>query len=241
MLISQGSKFKAAMIVTEPSFSNHTDRPEPLAGRTVLQIIPSLDTGGAERTTLDIAAALAAVGARPLVATEGGRLVAELQARGGIWIPFPASRKNPLAIWRNAGAIAKLIVHEGVDLVHARSRAPAWSARIATQRGKVPFVTTYHGAYAAHSSWKKRYNSVMAMGDVVIANSRYTARLIAQSWPEAADRVAVIYRGTDLAVFSVASVPVDRVDALRRAWGSRLIGALFCCRGGLRRGKGKGC
>src|SRR5207244_5307042 len=65
-----------------------------LAGVTVLQIIPTLEAGGAERTTIDIAAALAEVGARALVATQGGRLVGELQARGGLWVPFPAASKN---------------------------------------------------------------------------------------------------------------------------------------------------
>lgn len=204
--------------IHSPLAPHAPDRQDVLAGRTVLQIIPSLDTGGAERTTLDIAAALAAAGARPLVASEGGRLIPELQALGGIWIPFPASRKTPLAIWRNARLLAELIRREHIDLVHARSRAPAWSARIATKRGNIPFVTTYHGAYGGHNRWKRRYNSVMAMGDVVIANSRYTAGVITASWPDAAERVAVIARGTDLAAFSPGAVSVERVNALRQAW-----------------------
>src|SRR5579872_6004597 len=98
----------------------------PLAGCTILQIIPELQSGGAERATIDIAAALAAVGARALVASYGGRMVSELQAKGGVWRPFPAKTKNPLAMYLNQRRLADLIREEGVALVHARSRAPAW-------------------------------------------------------------------------------------------------------------------
>ena len=79
----------------------------------------------------------------------------------------------------NARAIARMVAAEGVDLIHARSRAPAWSALLAARRARVPFVTTYHGAYNETNALKRLYNSVMARGDVVIANSRYTADLIA--------------------------------------------------------------
>src|SRR5918997_3037853 len=79
----------------------------PLAGRTILQIIPELDAGGAERTAVDVAAGLASVGARALVATEGGRLVGELQTKGGEWVPFPARSKNPLGMAFNARRLAK--------------------------------------------------------------------------------------------------------------------------------------
>ena len=121
---------------------------QPLAGATILQIIPALDAGGAERTTVDVAAALAAVGARALVATEGGRLVGEMQAKGGTWLPFPAASKNPLAMAVNIGRLASLCRREGVQIVHARSRAPAWVALGAVRRLKIPYVTTYHGSYS---------------------------------------------------------------------------------------------
>src|SRR3954467_2638913 len=101
----------------------------PLSGRTILQIIPELEAGGAERTAVDIAAALARAGARALVATEGGRLVGELQAKGGIWAPFPAGTKNPLAMLLNVRRLAKLCLDEGVALLHPRSRAGLGRAR----------------------------------------------------------------------------------------------------------------
>ena len=193
--------------------------PSPvLAGRTVLQIIPQLDTGGAERTTIDVAAALSECGARALVATEGGRLISELQAKGGIWAPFPARTKNPLAMAFNAIRLARLIEREGVDIVHARSRAPAWVAYGATRIAKRPFVTTYHGSYSGSSSLKLTYNSVMARGDVVIANSEFTAAAIAQLYPLARDRVHVINRGTDFRAFSPNAVDPGRVQRLRKSW-----------------------
>jgi glycosyltransferase involved in cell wall biosynthesis len=190
-----------------------------LAGRTVLPISPSLDAGGAERTTIDIAAALAAVGARSLVASTGGRLVSELQAKGGVLLPFPANTKNPAAMALNVARLARLIRSEGVDILHARSRAPAWVALGAAKLTGTPLVTTYHGAYGGRSQLKILYNSVMARGRAVIANSQYTASLIADMHAFAGPRVRVIHRGTDFRVFSPAAVEAGRIQKLRAAWG----------------------
>ncbi|ESR25889.1 glycosyltransferase family 4 protein [Lutibaculum baratangense] len=196
-----------------------SENPPVLAGRTVLQIVPDLEAGGAERTTVDIAAALVKAGARALVATTGGRLVPELEAAGGTHIAFPAATKNPARILANAGALSRLIRREGVDLVHARSRAPAWSGLIAARRTGVPFVTTYHGAYRSVGRLKNFYNGVMARGDVVIANSGFTQALILKRHPQAEGRTRVVYRGTDLSRFDPAAVAPERVAAMRRAWG----------------------
>lgn len=190
-----------------------------LEGRTVLQIIPRLDAGGAERTTIDVAAALVEAGARALVASEGGRLASELQAVGGVLLPFPAATKNPFAMALNARKLARLMIAERVDIVHARSRAPAWVALGAARIVERPFVTTFHGAYSGKSALKLRYNSVMARGDKVIANSHFTAELIVKHYPWARDRVEVIHRGTDLRVFSPGQVDGARVARMRQAWG----------------------
>jgi glycosyltransferase involved in cell wall biosynthesis len=112
-----------------------------------------------------------------------------------------------------------LIVDEGVDLIHARSRAPAWVALGACRRTHKPFVTTYHGAYGGRSSLKLRYNSVMARGDVVIANSQFTADAIERLYPFARGRLCVIPRGMDLSRFTLAAVDRGRVLRLREAWG----------------------
>lgn len=190
-----------------------------LSGRTVLQIIPRLDAGGAERTTLDVAEALVRAGARALVASEGGRLASELQAIGGVLLPFPAAAKNPLAMLFNVRKLARLIISERVDLVHARSRAPAWVSLGACRIAERPFVTTFHGAYGGASKLKLRYNSVMARGDVVIANSQFTADMIVRLYPQARDRLRVIPRGANLRTFSPAAVERARVARLREAWG----------------------
>jgi glycosyltransferase involved in cell wall biosynthesis len=193
-------------------------RKHPLAGCTILQIIPELNSGGAERATIDIAAALAAVGARPLVASEGGRMVSELQAGGGIWQAFPTRTKNPIAMMLNQRHLAELIHAESVDLVHVRSRAPAWVAFGATRRTGTPFVTTFHGAYSGSSTLKLRYNSIMAKGDLVIANSSFIAERIARLYPFAAEKTWVIERGIDFRLFNPSAVDPTRVQALRKAW-----------------------
>ena len=196
----------------------HVDR--PIAGKTVLQIIPELDSGGAERTTLEIADALVRAGARALVAAEGGRLVGELQALGGEFHAFPAATKNPLAMAGNVRRLASLIERQGVDIVHARSRAPAWVALGAVRRTHTPFVTTYHGVYSDRTAIKTRYNSVMAMGDRVIANSAYTARHILERYPAAHGRIVTIHRGVDQKLFAPEAVEPERVRTLREKWGA---------------------
>lgn len=190
-----------------------------LRGKVILQIIPALNSGGAERTTVDIAEALGEQDARALVASEGGRLVDELTRNGGVFMPFPASTKNPLSIWQNAARLEELCRRERVDLIHARSRAPAWSALIAARRLNIPFVTTVHGNHKSGSYVKRLYNSVMARGDAVIANSERTAQWIADHYPWASSKIVTIPRGTDLRGFSRAAVDEVRCDHLRAQWG----------------------
>jgi glycosyltransferase involved in cell wall biosynthesis len=186
---------------------------------TILQVVPRLDAGGSELATLEIAQALAPVGATALVVTEGGRMAQAIASAGGAIIGLPVARKDPLAMLANARRLARLIEDRGVDLVHARSRAPAWSALFAARRTGRAFVTTYHGAYGEVGPFKGLYNSVMARGDRVIANSRYTARLIEKRHAWAAPRIRVIYRGFDGTAFDPAAVSQAAVDRLRSAWG----------------------
>jgi glycosyltransferase involved in cell wall biosynthesis len=186
---------------------------------TILQIIPELDTGGAELSAVEIAEALAQAGARALVATEGGRLADRVRDAGAEIIPFTAATKNPLRMVANVRALEKLIGDRGVDLLHARSRAPAWSALGAARRTRVPFVTTYHGAYNESGRLKNLYNSVMARSDIVIANSGYTAKLIRTRYRTPEARLRIIHRGIDCDGFDPAAISEDRVAALRGQWG----------------------
>lgn len=185
----------------------------------ILQIVPELSAGGAERTAIEMAEAITLAGGRALVVSAGGRLEDELAEAGGELIRFPAKTKNPAAILFNATRLARLIRNRGVSLVHARSRAPAWSAYLAARKTHRCFVTTYHGIYNQEGRLKAFYNSVMARGDAVICNSQYTAKLVRERHPEAGDRVGVIYRGVDLIKFDSAAVSAERVRAIRERWG----------------------
>lgn len=186
----------------------------------VLQVLPALVTGGVERGTIEIAEAIRDAGLRAIVASQGGPMVAELEALGIRHATLPLRAKSPVAIWRNADALAALARQEGVALIHARSRAPAWSALMAARRMGAGFVTTYHGAYNEGFPGKRLYNSVMARGDRVIAVSHFIAELVRTRHGVPEDRLRVIHRGVDPRRFDPDSVPPERVAALRAAWGA---------------------
>lgn len=184
----------------------------------VLQVVPALDAGGAERSTIDIARALSAAGYRALVASRGGRLEGELRDAGGELVRMPLETKQPMKILANAWTLTKLVRAEHVAVIHARSRAPAWSALIAARRSGTPFVTTYHGIYNARTPLKRWYNSVMVRGDAVIANSEWTAEHIRSTYRVRPKILSVIHRGIDFAVFDPAKIDSGEVRALRGQW-----------------------
>ena len=187
---------------------------------TILQIIPELDTGGAERSTIEIAQAVTAAGGRALVVSQGGRLEPDLTAAGGELIRMPVATKNPYVIRRNAQRLAALAEQEGVDLMHVRSRAPAWSTLLASQSTEIPFITTYHGAYGEKGPIKRFYNGVMVRGRLVIANSHYTSDLIHTRYGTPREKIRVIYRGVD-PEFDPARITVERLLRMRSGWGVR--------------------
>jgi glycosyltransferase involved in cell wall biosynthesis len=199
-----------------------TPKPWPILmphNPVILQVIPALETGGAERTVIEVAEAIVKAGGTALVASEGGRLESEMVRAGGEIIHLPMGTKNPARMLANAQRLRRIIERRNVDLVHARSRAPAWSAWFAASRLNKPFVTTYHGIYNQKGRIKGWYNSIMARGDLVIANSHYTAGILKQRHGTPEGRVRVIPRGVDLERFSPAAVPPERVAALRERWG----------------------
>lgn len=184
----------------------------------VLQVLPSLITGGVERGTVEIAQAIAEAEAIALVASAGGPLVRQIERLGGRHITLPLTTKTPRGIWRNAAALEAVIRTNRVSLVHARSRAPAWSAWLACQRTGVPFVTTYHGTYTEGFPGKRLYNSVMARGRIVIAASQFIADLIHAQHRLDPSRIRVIPRGVDPAVFDPATVSGGRVAKMAEEW-----------------------
>ncbi len=184
---------------------------------TLLQVVPRLDTGGAEQTTLDIAAAVKAAGGRAIIASMGGRMETGL-ADGVQLEKMPVHSKNPLVILGNAVRLARLIRRHRVSLVHVRSRAPAFSALWAAKTTGAPLVATYHGVYNAKSALKRWYNGVMTRGRLVIANSDYTrAHVIAQHGMDP-ERVIAIPRGVDIARFDLGAVSPTRLRTLADAW-----------------------
>ena len=186
---------------------------------TLLQVVPELETGGAEQTTIDVASAVVRAGGKALVATRGGRMAARLEADGGRLAQMPVQTKNPLVMLGNAARLVDLIRREKVSIVHARSRAPAFSALWAAQATKTPFVATYHGVYGAKNSVKRWYNAVMTRGDLVIANSNYTRDHVLAEHHIDPDRIVSIPRGVDLERFNPSWVTPERVQGLREAWG----------------------
>ena len=192
--------------------------PASAADLAVLQVLPNLIAGGVERGTLEIAEAVVAAGGRALVASAGGPLVEPLERLGARHVTLPLASKNPARVIRNAGALARLVREEGVRILHARSRAPAWSALLAARRTGAHFVTTYHGSYNEGLPGKRLYNSVMARGERVIAISNFIAVLIRERHGTDPARLRVIPRGVDPAVFDPAAVAPGRLAALRAAW-----------------------
>jgi glycosyltransferase involved in cell wall biosynthesis len=186
---------------------------------TVLQIIPSLDAGGAEQACVDIAAGLAAAGHRAIVVSSGGVLAEKVLAAGGEFIEHPVASKNPATMLANALWLAQFIRNQKIDIIHARSRAPAWSAFWASRITRRSFITTFHAAYKFSGPVKKFYNSVMAKGDRIIAISDFIAAHIRKTYVVDAGRVRTIPRGIDLDAFMPEKVAEDRCAALRRAWG----------------------
>jgi glycosyltransferase involved in cell wall biosynthesis len=184
----------------------------------VLQVVPSLISGGAERGCVDVAIAIRQAGATSLVASEGGPMAHELERSGVTHLQLPLASKNPFTIRRNGARIADIIKQYGVDIVHARSRAPAWSAAAAARQTGAHFITTFHAAYSFSGEWKRRYNSVMATGERVIAISEFIAEHIRDNYEVDPGRIRVIQRGIDMKKFDPARVSHARIAALFRNW-----------------------
>jgi glycosyltransferase involved in cell wall biosynthesis len=192
----------------------------PSEGRppAVLQVIPRLVSGGAERGTVELAGALTSAGWNAYVASAGGPLEPIITGNGAIHLSLPLASKNPWVMRRNVGALARVIRDLDIDIVHARSRAPAWSAWAAARATGRHFVTTFHNAYGLGSRLKHRYNSVMAKGDRVIAISDFVADHVVSVYGVDGDRLRTIPRGVDLAIFDPRHVTGGRMASLSRQW-----------------------
>ncbi len=169
---------------------------------TVLQILPALESGGVERGTLEVARALVDRGHRSLVMSTGGRLVPQLEQEGSTHITAPVSKSHHLRALGFAWPLRAVLETEQIDVVHARSRHPAWVAWLACRalspRHRPSFVTTAHGLYSVN--W---YSAIMARGERVIAISDTVREYLLRNYPQfvSADRIPVIHRGIDPASY----------------------------------------
>jgi len=185
---------------------------------TVLQVLPALVTGGVERGAVDIAGAIVDGGGRAIVASAGGPMTHELTRLGAEHVKLPVDSKNPFIMWRNIRCLVDLVEAEKIDIIHARSRAPAWSSWFASRRTNKPFVTTFHGTYGNKNQIKYYYNSIMTKGEVVIAISGFIAGHIHQNYGVPTARITVIPRGIDLGKFDLTRISKERVVNQAKKW-----------------------
>lgn len=189
----------------------------------ILQVIPELGPGGAEQGCLDMAQAIQDSGGIALVVSQGGSRLHELARTGARHIDLPVKSKNPYRIYKNAQRLTHIIRDYGVNIVHARSRAPAWSAYLAWQKSKkagreVRFMTTCHAPYAHKSAAKRLYNSVMAKGERVIAISQFVADYLKNDYAVNPDLIKVIHRGVAMDKFHPTAVTPRRLISLTQKW-----------------------
>ena len=190
-----------------------------LAGATILQLVPALRDDPVGRAAVDIALTLLQSGARAIIAGDGGPLVGELRAFGGEWLPMPNDTFNPLRIRANTRQLAALIAAERIDIVHAHNAAAAWSAIAATNRQPVFLVTSFPDSLPGNSWPGNQFRGSLARGDRVIAPSSYVSHAMIARYKIPPDRITVIPRSIDTAIFNPSLIRPERIAALRRAWG----------------------
>lgn len=196
----------------------------------ILQVLPRLDSGGVERGTVEITAAIRAAGMKPLVASAGGALIPHVTHAGGEHITLPLDSKNYFTIRKNARRLLKIIKERHVSVIHARSRAPAWSAYYAAKWAGIPFVTTFHGIYGTGFFFKKLYNKVMVSGARVIAVSQFVREHILATYEVDESHIRTIPRGVDFNLFDEAKLIPDRIQQLTKAWQlyDNFVPIVFC-------------
>ena len=184
----------------------------------VMQIIPSLGAGGAEQGCIDVAAELVKSGAKSIVVAHGGHRIPEILRGGSIHIDLPVHSKNPFVMWRNISRLRKIIKDHDVDIVHARSRAPAWSAWKSVEGTKARFMTTCHAPFNISGDVKKFYNSSIARGERVIAISNYVREYLLKNYEIEDRNIRVIHRGVAIEKFHPNAVAPTHLIKLTQEW-----------------------
>jgi len=215
------------------------ERPAKNKSLTVMQVIPNLGAGGAEQTTVDVTAALVAAGHRAVVVAHGGHRVIEIQRAGGVFVQMPVHSKNPVTMWLNAQRLRRLVKKYNVDIVHARSRAPAWSCYWACLKSRARFLTTCHAPFKVQSDLKRSYNAVIGKGELVIANSEFVAHYLVKEYEVPPEKIRVIPRGIPIEKFNPSAVRADRMLKMSEEWRIPEVSTVVLLPGRLTRWKGQ--
>ncbi len=187
----------------------------------VLQVIPKLGYGGAETGCYDIAHYLPENNCKSFIVTSGGELLKFIDKKKVKVIRLPVQSKNPLLIILNSFILIGIILFFGISIVHARSRAPAWSCLIATKLTGKKFVTTFHGTYNFSGKLKKFYNSIMVKSDLIIAGSNFIFSHIKQNYSEYINfkkKFLVIFRGINTDYFDSSTKLESEEKKLLKEW-----------------------
>ena len=187
----------------------------------VLQVIPKLGHGGAETGCYDIAHYLPENNCKSFIVTSGGELIKFIDKEKVKLIRLPVSSKNPLLIFFNAIVLVGIILFYNISIVHARSRAPAWSCLLATKLTGRKFVTTFHGTYNFNGKLKKFYNSVMVRSDLIIAGSNFIFSHIKENYSEFfkfKKKFLVIFRGINVDYFDSSSRLESEEKKILQKW-----------------------
>ena len=187
----------------------------------VLQVIPKLGYGGAETGCYDIAHYLPENNCKSFIVTSGGELIKFVDKKKVKIIRLPVHSKNPILILFNAIILVGIILIFNISIVHARSRAPAWSCLLATKLTKRKFVTTFHGTYNFKSKFKKFYNSIMLRSDLIIAGSNFIFSHIKENYSELLNikkKFLVIFRGINVDYFDCTTTLENDEKKLLKDW-----------------------
>ena len=187
----------------------------------VLQVIPKLGYGGAETGCYDVAHYLPENNCKSFIVTSGGELIKYIDKQKVNLIKLPVQSKNPLIILFNSIALIAIILIHNISIVHARSRAPAWSCLLATKLTGRKFVTTFHGTYKFKSKIKKYYNSIMVKSDLIIAGSNFIFSHIKENYPEVLNikkKFLVIFRGINVDYFDPTTKTENEEKKLLEDW-----------------------
>ena len=187
----------------------------------VLQVIPKLGYGGAETGCFDIAHYLFENNCSSFLITNGGPLTKFINKKKVKYIRLPVNSKNPIIMLLNTILISVIVFFYNIDIIHARSRAPAWSCFLASKITRKKFVTTFHGTYNFKSKIKKFYNSIMLRSDLVIAGSNFIFSHIKENYKEYLNnskKFLVIFRGINIDYFDASTTFTEDEDKLFKSW-----------------------